>query len=165
MLVGDIVHLKKGEKIPADCLLIEGQNFACDEGELTGEPDDIEKTFINADNYFKGKMCTLLGKSTVKSGFGRAIVVAVGYNTTAGSAAEKTSSTSNGKTLLQQKLNRIADSIGKVGYLCATLTFIVIIIRIIIEYMGGLPCGCMNIVTCEKPDIKIIDGKEVIDCQ
>lgn len=90
LLVGDIVLISKGEKVPADCLLIDGQNVSCDEGELTGEPDDINKEAITADNYMKGGMCTLLAKSTVKSGFGRALVVSVGYNTTAGSAALKT---------------------------------------------------------------------------
>lgn len=54
LLVGDIVHISKGEKIPADCLLIDGQNVSCDEGELTGEPDDINKEVIDGDNYMKG---------------------------------------------------------------------------------------------------------------
>lgn len=81
----------------------------------------------------------------------------------------KTQGGSGEKTLLQQKLNRIADSIGKVGYLCATLTFVVIVIRIVVEYTGGLPCGCMNMVTCEKPDIHMVkkEGKmvEEMDCE
>jgi magnesium-transporting ATPase (P-type) len=41
-----------------------------------------------------------MAKSTVVSGFGRALVVAVGYNTTAGSAAEKMGATDGEKTEL-----------------------------------------------------------------
>lgn len=55
--------IKAGEKVPADCLLIDGQNVSCDEGELTGEPDDINKEVISEENYMKGHMCTLLAKS------------------------------------------------------------------------------------------------------
>jgi len=36
--------------------------------------------------------------------------------------------------------------------MCAALTFTAIVVRIIIEYAGGLPCGCMNITSCEEPD-------------
>jgi len=92
--------LSKGEKVPADCLLIEGQNFATNEVDLTGEPDDFPKDPITADNFNQGKMCTLMAKSTVVSGFGRALVVAVGYNTTAGAAAEKTGATGSEQTEL-----------------------------------------------------------------
>jgi len=30
-------------KVPADCMLVSGQNVACKETALTGEPDELEK--------------------------------------------------------------------------------------------------------------------------
>ena len=56
------------------------------------------------------------------------------------------------QTLLQKKLNTIASTIGNLGYACAILTFSAIAIRMAVEYFGGLPCGCKNLVTCEVPD-------------
>ena len=46
LLVGDIVSFKDGEKVPADMILIEGQNVMCKESELTGEPDEISKVVV-----------------------------------------------------------------------------------------------------------------------
>jgi magnesium-transporting ATPase (P-type) len=47
-------------KIPADCMLFEGTNIQCNETDLTGEPDDLEKFAINEDNYQNGKNPCLL---------------------------------------------------------------------------------------------------------
>lgn len=55
-------------------------------------------------------------------------------------------------TLLQQKLNKIADQIGTVGYWCAGLTFIAILIRLFLEQFEVINCGCKNLVTCEAPE-------------
>jgi Ca2+-transporting ATPase len=51
LLVGDVFEFSFGIKLPADCILIEGQNVVCDEAELTGEPDGIEKEPLTEENY------------------------------------------------------------------------------------------------------------------
>lgn len=56
-------------------------------------------------------------------------------------------------TLLQQKLNKIANQIGNVGYGCAALTFVAIVIRLILEASGAINCGCKNLITCEAPEL------------
>lgn len=43
LLVGDVFAFEPGMKVPADCILIDGQDVVCDEGELTGEPIGIPK--------------------------------------------------------------------------------------------------------------------------
>jgi magnesium-transporting ATPase (P-type) len=45
-------------------------------------------------------------------------------------------------------LETIADKIGKVGFACATLTFVAMLIRIMLEMVGVIPCGCENITAC-----------------
>ncbi len=44
LLVGDIIELKQGDHIPADCLLIEGDEFKADESSITGESEHIKKS-------------------------------------------------------------------------------------------------------------------------
>ena len=39
LLVGDIIQIMAGMSIPADCILVEGTDVACDESAMTGEPD------------------------------------------------------------------------------------------------------------------------------
>jgi len=56
----------------------------CREAELTGEPGGKNKVVVTEQNYSLGAMGTMMAKSEVISGFGKAIVVAVGRNTLAG---------------------------------------------------------------------------------
>ena len=43
LVVGDIIELKQGDHIPADCLLIEGDEFETDESNITGESLHVKK--------------------------------------------------------------------------------------------------------------------------
>jgi magnesium-transporting ATPase (P-type) len=63
--------------------------------------------------------------------------------------------------LLQKKLNSIANQIGGVGYACAALTFVAILIRLILEIAGVINCGCKNLVTCEPPEMITEGDKKV----
>jgi Ca2+-transporting ATPase len=153
LLVGDVILFSAGMKVPADCIVLEGQDICCDEGELTGEPMGIDKIAITSENYNEGGMATMLAKSLIQSGTGRALVLAVGPNSVAGVITEKTQ-TKTEATLLQQKLATIADKIGLVGFACATLTFVAMLIRIMLEMVDVIPCGCENITACNIPDPK-----------
>ena len=90
LLVGDVIKFETGMKMPADCIMIDGQDVVCDEGELTGEPIGVDKLPIDDRNYKLGGHCTLLAKSLVQTGFGTALVLAVGSRTVAGVITEKT---------------------------------------------------------------------------
>jgi Ca2+-transporting ATPase len=46
ILVGDIIHLKQGDYVPADCLLIEGEEIESDESLITGKVDPIKKVLV-----------------------------------------------------------------------------------------------------------------------
>ena len=55
-------------KIPADCLLLEGIDIACDESAMTGEPDQMEKTAVADHTYEHNPDPFLLGKTLVAQG-------------------------------------------------------------------------------------------------
>ena len=76
--------------MPADCIMVEGQDVVRREAELTGEPGGKSKVVVTEENYTRGAMGTMMAKSEVISGFGKAIVVAVGRNSLAGIIQEKT---------------------------------------------------------------------------
>lgn len=90
LVVGDLIAFEAGMKVPADCIFVEGQDAFTIEGELTGEPDNMEKLYIDEKNYNTGATGTMMAKSLICSGFGKALVVAVGPNTVAGVITEKT---------------------------------------------------------------------------
>jgi len=90
-----------------------------------------------------------MAKSLVETGFGKALVVAVGENSISGSITKKTQKV-QGPTLLQRRLATMADKIGSAGFACAGLTFIAMLMRIILEMTEAVPCGCGNIFSCEE---------------
>lgn len=152
LVVGDLVAFDKGMNVPADMIMVEGMDVECTETELTGEPDGVKKIALDMDNYQDGLMCTMLAKSQIADGQGKALVTAVGTYTVAGIISEKTAEDSevSKMTPLQQKLEVMADKIGWVGIYCAIGTFIFMLIRQGLEMGEVIPCGCGNIFTCEK---------------
>ena len=71
-------------KVPADSILIEGQDVLCVESDITGESEGLFKTPLDYENHKQGADCILLARSYVSEGFGRALVVCVGRQTVAG---------------------------------------------------------------------------------
>jgi Ca2+-transporting ATPase len=65
LVVGDIFYFESGMKVPADCIMIQGQDTICTEGDLTGEPFGVEKIPLNENNYKNGVMCTMFAKSLI----------------------------------------------------------------------------------------------------
>ncbi|XP_067360390.1 plasma membrane calcium-transporting ATPase 2 isoform X7 [Channa argus] len=76
IVVGDIAQVKYGDLLPADGVLIQGNDVKIDESSLTGESDHVRKS---AD-----KDPMLLSGTHVMEGSGRMVVTAVGVNSQTG---------------------------------------------------------------------------------
>ncbi|XP_038552206.1 plasma membrane calcium-transporting ATPase 2 isoform X2 [Micropterus salmoides] len=76
IVVGDIAQVKYGDLLPADGVLIQGNDVKIDESSLTGESDHVKKA---AD-----KDPMLLSGTHVMEGSGRMVVTAVGVNSQTG---------------------------------------------------------------------------------
>lgn len=46
LVIGDLVILESGDRIPADCILVEDSSFMADESLLTGESVGVEKIVV-----------------------------------------------------------------------------------------------------------------------
>jgi Ca2+-transporting ATPase len=68
LLVGDVIKIEAGMRIPADCVLIEGTDIATDESAMTGEPEQVEITAVTQSNYVHNPNPFLLGNTLVVSG-------------------------------------------------------------------------------------------------
>lgn len=90
LLVGDIIFLGQGDKLPVDCILISGSGIMVDESSQTGESKDVEKmplrTLVMPDEELNP---FLLSGTIVKEGKGEAVVCAVGRNTRMGRIEER----------------------------------------------------------------------------
>ncbi|TRY99891.1 hypothetical protein DNTS_033998 [Danionella cerebrum] len=76
MVVGDIAQVKYGDLLPADGVLIQGNDLKIDESSLTGESDHVRKS-IDKDPM-------LLSGTHVMEGSGKMLVTAVGVNSQTG---------------------------------------------------------------------------------
>lgn len=121
LLVGDIVHLKIGDQIPADGLLLDGHSLKIDESHMTGESECVE---VNREiNPF------LLSGTKVSDGFGVMMITSVGMNTAWGEMMSSIRREINEETPLQARLNKMTAIIGKLGLTVAVLVLVVLLIR------------------------------------
>lgn len=124
LVVGDIVRVCAGDRVPADGVLVDGSDVVCNESALTGEPDDKAKT---TKNFLDGGDPFMLSGASISSGFGRMIVCAVGVNSRWGRTKAKLS-VEAAATPLQEKLDNLAGQIGRGGMTVAGATFIAMIV-------------------------------------
>jgi Ca2+-transporting ATPase len=102
LVVGDVVLLESGSRVPADCLIITHENLKVDEpvegGDEAAQSSEDEAR-ANDDNFLRAG-------SMVKSGHAKALVCVVGKNSTRGAKGERPNF--NKDTLLELKLQNLA---------------------------------------------------------
>ncbi len=139
IVVGDLIELKNGDIVPADIILIETNNFSCNESSLTGESAKSKK-----DASHKSAKSSLLSDrkdmcfkgTVVTSGNAQGIVVATGKLTELGKIAGLISTKSKQKTPLEQNI----DKIGKVISL-AVLTIVVVVFLVQLIFSKSISIG------------------------
>ncbi len=118
VVVGDIVLLQSGERIPADGILIEG-NLRVDQSALNGESDETEKhadkenmgfTFADPSALFRG--------SVICSGSGVMRIVKVGEQTIYGQVADELQEETR-ESPLKLRLSVLAKTLSKIGFVAA----------------------------------------------
>ena len=77
LTVGDIISVKTGDMIPADCLLLDVNSLSTDESSLTGETFPVEKILgkIPANTVLSQRNNSLWMGTHVISGSGKAVIV------------------------------------------------------------------------------------------
>ncbi|AYD40642.1 calcium-translocating P-type ATPase, PMCA-type [Clostridium fermenticellae] len=119
LVIGDLVIVESGDRVPADCMLIEDSNFMVDESILTGESVGVNKNSGAKDNLVYMGTIALTGKAK-----GR--IVQTGMKTEMGKIAGMLDSIENERSPLKEKLA----SLGKI------LVVICIAICVIVTLTG-----------------------------
>ncbi|XP_066921379.1 plasma membrane calcium-transporting ATPase 1-like [Clytia hemisphaerica] len=164
LVVGDLCNIQYGDLVPADGIIIQASDLKVDESSLTGESDIVKKTFekdiglLSGTHVMEGSgkfIVTAVGPNS-QSGV---IMMLLGAGKKPDQANGETEATENtelmqdvdladGKeenaeeeekkeqSILQNKLTRLAVSIGWLGVIAAVITTIVIIIRFSVETYG-----------------------------
>lgn len=90
LTVGDIISVKTGDMIPADCLLIEENSLSMDESSLTGETFPVEKNVekLEEKTALSQRKNSLWMGTHVISGSGKAVIVNLAKNSEFGKITE-----------------------------------------------------------------------------
>jgi len=120
VVAGDIIKLSMGDKVPADCRIIETINLSVDESSLTGESEPVKKndtsdpiiTESNKEIPLQDQKNMLFLGTYIASGRGKAIVVRVGQNTELGKINVALEESSTGDIPLRRKMNNLAKKLG-----------------------------------------------------
>jgi Ca2+-transporting ATPase len=121
---GDIVHLKEGEKIPADLrfLEIDTSNFMVNQSSFTGESRQAYKStdVISLDEVLIDQRLNIgFGSSSVIYGQGIGIVIGTGMNTQIGKVHQMIESVEEDKSPLKKKLDEFGNYLTYlIGAIC-----------------------------------------------
>ena len=123
VVVGDIVLLSPGDKIPADGLIFSGE-VAVDQSAMTGESREIRKR-PSADNSLDpAAPSSVLGGCAVMAGEGEAVICAVGDNTALGEISREVQSETRDSPL-KIRLTKLAHQISVLGYIMAGVVAVI----------------------------------------
>lgn len=130
LVPGDIIVLREGGKIPADCRLIKGIGVRVDESLLTGESIPIGKQVeaLTGEKEVYEQSNMLFQGTFVVAGEATAVVVAIGNNTEFGQIAALAKNTET-QSPVEQKTDKLIRQIIIVVICIALLAFILALIR------------------------------------
>jgi len=110
----DLIVIEAGDRVPADCVIIEGNSLFIDESMLTGESIPASKIEINKRHSRQNEITNtniLYMGSMVTNGTGKAVVIATGMDTEMGKIADMIVSAGTSETPLQKRLERLGEII------------------------------------------------------
>jgi Ca2+-transporting ATPase len=133
LVVGDIIRVEAGDKVPADARLLEAVRLKLDESLLTGESLPTEKNPAVIGNEVQPgeRRNHLFATTAVATGNGLAVVTATGMNTEIGAISRLIAESEEEMTPLQQRLDRFGK---KLGYVIITICLIIFFISFAKEW-------------------------------
>lgn len=126
VVLGDIIILKAGNRVPADARLIETLDLRLNEASLTGEsfPSKKKTDVVPKGAAIADRENMVYAGTVVVSGIGKAVVTAVGQKTEIGHIAELITEEKEENTPLQKRLSVFS---RQLGMLFAVICVIIVI--------------------------------------
>lgn len=116
LVVGDIVQLAEGDRVPADLGLVEASNLSIDESALTGESAPVTKQAEGAaSDPVPASRRQAFSGTLVTQGTGRGIVTATGQRSALGRIGASLQAISTDDTPVQRETRRIVTWVAAIG--------------------------------------------------
>lgn len=137
VVVGDLICVETGDKLPADGRVISSTALRVDESALTGESIPVKKDAAHLcdteQTPVAERVNMLYSGCFVTEGNGRMVVTGVGDHTEFGKIARELSSTDKSSTPLQEKLAKLGKTITILGATAAAIVFAIQVVLFIIN--------------------------------
>lgn len=133
LVPGDIVNIYTGDRIPADCRIIESNLLAIDESSLTGESVPVDKQVVpltKTDLPLGDRTNMCYTGTMVTRGRGKAVIIGTGMNTEMGRIVEMLEQPKE-KTPLQNELKKMG---ARIAYICLGVSLIVLITGVLKQH-------------------------------
>ncbi len=124
--IGDIVQLNPGDKVPADLRLLKTSNLKIEESMLTGESVPSEKNIDTLDEGIElgDRSNMAFSSTTVSSGTGTGVVIAIGKDTEIGKINQMLSEVNPITTPLLKQTSKFSKTISIAIVLIAGLVYL-----------------------------------------
>ena len=130
---GDIIILESGDKVPADCKILESKDIFVNEATLTGETYPSEKSdvaILTKDVPLRKRLNSLFMGTFVISGTAKALVIHTGANTEIGKISGR---------LNYKQDTEFQKGIKQLGYFLVEITLLLVISIFLINVYLGRP--------------------------
>lgn len=125
LVVGDLIRLKSGDKVPADCRVVVNNNMKVDQSMITGESEAIETTVIAANHHPLEARNIIFNGSLVVDGGCLALVIRTGDDTLIGTMVELTGDTGKAQSTLKADVEHFVLTIAAMALVQAIVVFVV----------------------------------------
>ncbi|KAF7543876.1 hypothetical protein G7Z17_g10389 [Cylindrodendrum hubeiense] len=134
VLVGDILHVKAGDVVAVDGILVQSSWLQVDESSISGESDLVHKTVPSDNDPFHTVHADpfIHSGTTIARGVGRYLVTAVGLYSSYGRVLVSLRSDVE-ETPLQAKLGRLGKQLIIIGGVAGSIFFLILFIRYLIN--------------------------------
>ena len=124
IVVGDIVEVKLGDRLPADIRIIEARQFKVDNSSLTGESEPQSRgPELTHENPLETKNLAFFSTNAVE-GTAVGVVIRTGDNTVMGRIANLASGLGSGKNPMTKELNHFIHSITVIALAMGVALFV-----------------------------------------
>jgi len=131
IVIGDLLVLNQGDKIPADARIIESYNLEVNEASLTGESEPVRKeergkTIREVDIAIGERINMVFYGTYITTGNGKSIVVKVGGDTEIGKISHGLEEAGTSEIPIRQKMNNFGKWLGLIIVIFWVITLMII---------------------------------------
>lgn len=124
LVVGDVISLDAGDKVPADARILEAVSLKVDESVLTGESLSVEKfdDVLTGSKLIQDQTNILFSGTSIVNGRAEAIVIFTGMDTELGKIAGTLDKAEEALTPLQMKIKKVSGFITVIACILVAIT-------------------------------------------